>query len=124
MLVTTKASKFSHFFVSFFLLGGRNASAKRVTRAAQQHICHVDFLNTLSTGNHLRSENTRIVSDHHRLPTITTNKISLSGFDKHCILPVGIKTLPFGHYENCDYAIDEIDSNNDDVEWDYDDFSD
>ena len=91
-----------------------------MTRAAQQHLRHVDFLNTLSTENHLRSENTRIVSDHHRLQTVTTNKFCLSAFDnKRYILPDGIKTLPFGHY-----AIDEIDWNNDDVEWDYDDFSD
>ena len=32
------------------------------------------------------------------------------------ILPDGIKTLPFGHYEIGDYAIDEIDRNNDDVD--------
>ena len=81
-----------------------------MTRAAQQHLRHVDFLNTLSTGNHLRSDNTRIVSDHHRLQTVTTNKICLSAFDnKRYILPDGIKTLPFGHYGIIDYAIDEID---------------
>ena len=65
------------------------------------------------------------MSDHHKLQSVTTNKICLSAFDnKRYILPDGIKTLPFGHYEIGDYAIDEIDWNNDDVEWDYDDFSD
>ena len=120
MLVIIIAPNISHFF----LLGCRKLSAKGVTRAAQ-HLRHVDFLNTLSTGNHLRSENTRIVSDHHKLQTVTTNKICLSAFDnQRYILPDGIKTLPFGHYEIGDYAIDESDWNNDDVEWDYDDFSD
>ena len=65
------------------------------------------------------------MSDQHRLQTVTTNKICLSDFDnKRYILPDGIKTRPFGHYEIDDYAIDEIDWNNDDVEWDYDNFSD
>ena len=87
-------------FHSFFLLGCRKLSAKRLKRAAQQHFCHVKFLHTLSTGNHLRSDNTRIVSDSHRLQTVTANKICLSALNnKRYILTDGTKTLPFGHYE-------------------------
>ena len=61
--------------------------------------------------------------DHHRRQTVTTNKICLSAFDnKRYILPDGIRTLPFGHYEIGNYAIGKIDWNHDDVEWDYDNF--
>ena len=58
-------------------------------------------------------------SDHHSLRTVTTNKICLSAFDKRYILPDGIKTPPFGHYELGDYAIDKINWSDNDVEWDY-----
>ena len=52
-------------------------------------------------------------------------KICLSAFDNNrCILPDGIKILTFGYYEIGDYDIDEIDWNNDHVEWYYDNFSD
>ena len=96
-----------------------------MTRATQQHLRLVDFINTLSTGNHLHSENTRIVSYHHRLQTVTTNNTCLSIFDNNrYIIPDGIKYLPFSHYEIGDYAIDEIDRNNDDVKWDYDNLND
>ena len=58
------------------------------------------------------------------LQTVTTNKTFLSAFDnKRYILPDGKKTLPFAHYEIGDFVIDEMDLKNDDVEWDYDDFS-
>ena len=91
-----------------------------MTKAAQQHLQHADFVNTLLSGNSVRAENTRIVSDHHSLPTVTTNKICWSAFDnEHYILPNGIKTLIFGHYELGDYAIEEINWSDDDVEWDY-----
>ena len=97
--------------------GCRKLSAKGVTKAAQQHLRHGDSVNTLLSGNSVRSENTRIVSDHHSLRTVTTNKICLSAFDnKRYILPDGIKILPFGHYEVGDYAIDEINWSDSDVE--------
>ena len=99
-----------------------------MTKAAQQHLRHADFVNTLLSGNSVRAENTRIVSEHHSLRTVTTNKICLSALDnKRYILPDGIKTFPFGHYELSDYAIEEINWSDNDVEWDYEnsvDFSD
>ena len=68
----------------------------------------------------VRSEYTRIVSDHHSLRNVLTNKICLSAFiNERYILLDGIKTLPFGHYELGDYAIDEINYSDHDVEWDY-----
>ena len=85
-----------------------------VTKAAQQYLRHVDLLNALFTGNNLRTENTRIVFGHHRLQTVTTKK-NLSAFDnKSYILPDSIKTLPVGHYEIGEYAIDEVDWNKND----------
>ena len=91
-----------------------------MTKSAQQHLRHADFVNTLLSGNSVRAENTRIVSDHHSLRTVTTNKICLSAFDNiRYILPDGIKTLSFGHYELGDYALDEINWSDNDVEWDY-----
>ena len=76
------------------------------------------------TGNVFRTENTRIMSDHHVLETVTTNKISLSAFDnKRYILPCGTKTLPFGHYETVDCGVDEIDWGSDDIQWDNDSYS-
>ncbi|XP_075256555.1 uncharacterized protein LOC142349030 isoform X3 [Convolutriloba macropyga] len=104
--------------------GCRKLSAKGVTKAAQQRLRHDDFLSTLTTGNVLRTENTRIMSDHHVLETVTTNKICLSAFDnKRFILPCGTKTLPFGHYETVDCGVDEIDWGNDDIQWDNDSYS-
>ena len=92
-----------------------------MTKAAQHHLRHADFVNTLLSVNSLRSENTPIVSDPHSLSTVTTNKICFSAFDnKHYILPDGINTLPFGHYELGEYAIDDLDWSDNDVEWDYD----
>ena len=80
-----------------------------MTKAAQQHLRHADVVNTLLSGNSVRAENTRIGSDDHSLPTVTANKICLPAFNnKRYILPDGINTLPFGHYELGDYAIDEI----------------
>ena len=71
-----------------------------------------------------RTENTRIMSDHHVLETVTTNKICLSAFDnKSFILPCGTKTLPFGHYETVDCGVDEIDWGSDDIQWDNDSYS-
>ena len=85
-------------------------------------------MNTLRSGNSVRAENIPIVSDHHSLRTVATNKVCLSAFDnKRYILPDGIKTLPSGHYEPGDYAIDEINWSDSDVQWDYEnsgDFSD
>ena len=99
-----------------------------MTKTAQQHLRHADFVITLLSGNCVRAENTRIVSDHHSLRTVTTNKICLSAFDnKRYILPDGVKALPFVHYELGDYAIDKNNWSDIDVEWDYDnsgDFSD
>ena len=71
------------------------------------------------TGNVFRTESTRIMSDHHVLETVTTNKICLSAFDnKRYILPCGTKTLPFGHYETVDCGVDEINWGSDDIQWD------
>ena len=99
-----------------------------MTKAAQQHLRHAAFVNTLLSGNSVSAENTQFVSEHHSLRTVTTNKICLPAFgNKRCILPNGIKTLPFGHYELGDYAIDEINWSNSNVECDYEkssDFSD
>ena len=99
-----------------------------MTKAAQQHLRHADFVNTLLSGKSVHAEKTRITSDQHSLRTVTTIKICLSAFDnKRYILPDGIKPLLFGHYELADYAIDEINWSDNDVEWDYEnsvDFSD
>ena len=47
----------------------------------------------------------RIVSDHHVLQTVSSNKIYLSAFDnKRSIIADGVHTLPFGHYEALDYC--------------------
>ena len=76
------------------------------------------------TGNVFRTENTRIMSDHQVLETVTTNKICLSAFDnKRYILPCGTKTLPFGHSETVDFGVDEIDWGSDDIQWDNDSYS-
>ena len=71
-----------------------------------------------------RTENTRKMSYHHVLETVTTNKICLSAFDnKRYILPHGTKTLPFGHYETVYCGADEIDWGSDDIQWDNDSYS-
>ena len=76
------------------------------------------------TGNVFRTENTRMMSDHHVLESVTTNKICLSAFDnKRYILPCGTKTLPFGHYETVDCGVDEIYWGSDDIQWDNDSYS-
>ena len=98
--------------------------AKAVTEAAQQRLWHVDFLSTLTTGNVSRTENKRIMSDHHVLETVTTNKICHSAFEnKRYILPCDTKTLHFGHYETVDCGVDEIDWGIDDIQWDNDSYS-
>ena len=125
-LVIKIAPIFSHF-ISIFS-GCRKLSAKGVTKSAHQHLRDADFVNTLLSGNSVRAENTQIVSDHHSLRTETSNKICLSAFDnKRYILHDGIKTLHLGHYELGNYAIDEINWSDNDVEYGYDnsgDFSD
>ena len=99
-----------------------------MTKAAQQHLRHAAFVNTQLSSNSVSAENTRIVSDHHSLRRVPTNKICLPAIgNKRYILPNGIKTLPFGHYELGDYAIDEINWSNSNVECDCEnsgDFSD
>ena len=103
------------FFLS--LSGCRKLSAKGLTKAAQQHLRHADFVNTLLSGNSVRAENTRIVSHHHSLCTVTTNKICLSPFDnKGYILPDDVKTFTIGHYEQGDYALVELNWSDEDVE--------
>ena len=63
---------------------------------------------------------TRFVSDHHSLGTVTTNKICMSVFViKRYILPEGIKPSLFGHFELGDCAIDEKNWSDNDVEVDY-----
>ena len=79
-------------------------------KASQQRPRHDDFLSTLTTGNVFCAENPRIMSYHHVVRIVNTNKICLSAFDnKRYILPYGTKTLPFGHYETLDCGVDEID---------------
>ena len=98
--------------------------AKGVTKAAQQRLRHDDFLSKLTTGNVFRTENARILSDHHVWETVTINKICLSTFDnKRYILPCCTKTLPFGHYKTVDCGVDEIDWGSDDIQWDNDSYS-
>ena len=97
-----------------------------MTKAAQQRLRHDDFLSTLMTGNVFRTENTRIMSDHHVLEAATTNKVCLSEFDnKRYILPCGTKTLPFGHFdfETVDCSVNETDWGSNDIQWDNDSYS-
>ena len=98
-------------------------SAKVVTRTAQNRLRQEDFLGTLNTGNVFRSENTRIISGHQILQTVSSNKICLSAFDnKRFIKADGIHSIPFGHYEALDCGIDDIDWHNADIEWDHSSF--
>ena len=62
-LLNKIAPIFSQFLSMFSSC--RKLSAKGVTRAAQQDFRHVDFVNTLLSGNSVRAENTVIVSDNH-----------------------------------------------------------
>ena len=72
-----------------------------------------------------RSQNRRLMTDHHVLETVTTNKICLSGFNnKRYILPCGrTKIRPFGHYVTVDCGVDENDGFSDYSQWDNDSYS-
>ena len=68
----------------------------------------------LASGNLVRAENTRIISESHILNTVRANKIALSAYDdKRYNLSDGISTLPYGHYRTVNASIFP-DSNQDD----------
>ena len=92
-----------HFFIDT-----RKHSAKRIT------LTHAEYIETLASGNLVRAENTRIISERHILNTVRANKIALSAYDdKRYILSDGIFTLPYGHYRTVNASI-LSDSNQDD----------
>ena len=77
-------------------------------------LTHEKDLETLASGNLLRAEKTRIISERHFLNTVRANKIALSVYyDKRYILSDGISTLPYGHYRTVSASIFP-DSNQDD----------
>ena len=80
----------------------------------QRLLTHEKYIETLASGNHVRAENTRIISERHILNTVRANKIALSTYDdKRYILSDGISTLPYGHYRTVNASIFP-DSNQDD----------
>ena len=84
---------------STLFLDLRKQSAKSITKHAQRHLTHTLYKETLLSGNVLRSTNTRIASNHHKLFTVVVNKISLSPFyNKRYIGEDKICSLPFGHW--------------------------
>ena len=77
-------------------------------------LTHEKYIETLASGNLVRAENTRIISERHILNTVRANKIALSAYDdKRYILSDGISTLPYGHYRTVNASIFP-DSNQDD----------
>ena len=80
----------------------------------QRLLTHEKYIETLASGNLVRAENTRIISERHNLNTVRANKIALSAYDdKRYILSDGISTLPYGHYRTVNASIFP-DSNQDD----------
>ena len=77
-------------------------------------LTHEKYIETLASGNLLRAENTRIISERQILNTVRANKIALSAYDdKRYILSDGISTLPYGPYRTVNASIFP-DSNHDD----------
>ena len=84
---------------STLCLDSSKQSAKGTTKYAQRHLTHSMYKETLLSGTVLRSTNTRIASNYHKLFTVVVNKISLSPFDnKRYIGEDKICSLPFGHW--------------------------
>ena len=84
---------------STLCLDSSKQSAKGTTKYAQRHLTHSMYKETLLSGTVLRSTNTRIASNYHKLFTVVFNKISLSPFDnKWYIGEDKICSLPFGHW--------------------------
>ena len=97
-----------------FLIDTRKHSAKGITKVTQRLLTHEKYIETLASGNLVRAENTRIISERHILNTVRANKIALSAYDdKRYILSNGISTLPYGHYRTVNASIFP-DSNQDD----------
>ena len=64
------------------------------------------YIETLATGNIVRAESTRIISEGHNLNTVRANKIVLLTYDdKRYILSDGIFTLPYSHYRTANASI-------------------
>ena len=98
-----------HFFIDT-----RKHSAKGITKVTQRLLIHEKYIETLASGNLVRAENTRIISERHHLNTVRANKNALSAYDdKRYILSDGISTLPYGHYRTVNASIFP-DSNQDD----------
>ena len=80
----------------------------------QRLLTHGNYIETLASGNLVRAENTRIISERHILNTVRANKIASSAYDyERYILSDGISTLPYGHYRAVNASIFP-DSNQDD----------
>ena len=80
----------------------------------QRLLTHEKYIKILASGNLVRAENTRIISERRILNTVRANKIALSAYDdKRYILSDGISTLPYGHYRTVKASIFP-DSNQDD----------
>ena len=63
------------------------------------HLTHSMYKETVLSGTALRSTNTRIATNYHKLFTVVVNKISLSPFDKNQYIGADkICSLPFGHW--------------------------
>ena len=74
-------------------------SARGTTYAAQNHLHHDRFKETLITGETLRVENCLIQSSKHMIETVAINKVALRAFDdKRYIMADGITTMPYGHH--------------------------
>ena len=63
-----------------FLIDTRKHSAKGITKVTQRLLTHEKYIKTLASGNLVRAENTRIISERHILNTVRANKIALSAY--------------------------------------------
>ena len=76
-------------------------TAKGVPRSyAKKHLKHDMYLHTLKNKTITKATCHQIRSKSHHLSTIELTKVALSAFDnKRFILPDGISSVPYGHYQ-------------------------
>jgi len=76
-------------------------TAKGVPRSyAKKHLKHDMYLHTLKNKTITKATCRQIRSKSHHLSTIELTKVALSAFDnKRFILPDGISSVPYGHYQ-------------------------
>ena len=118
--ISLKTVRYKLISEHHFFIDTRKHSAKGITKETQWLLTHEKYSETLASGNLVRAENTRIISERHILNTVRANKIALSAYDdKRYILSDGISTLPYGHYRTVNASIFP-DSNQDDDDDDRD----